>query len=563
MNKRLITIFIYTCILFLGVSCRFQDKKVKPVLESAEALLETHPDSALVILSEIANPKSLQKSLYYEYFLVQIQAKYKCDKDITSDTLIFTIRDYYQIRNNPDEIALATFYGGRVYQEQKKIEKALLQYLDTEQILKQSTNYNLKGLCHSAIGYVYYKQHLVSETIEHYRIAEEYFGQAKNYKNQASSNKFIGNCLLKAEKIDSAFIYYKKGLDIADKYEIRNQQVEIRQSLSVAYREIKDWQQATYFAKEAIEFSTDSLNRAKLAANLGRVYGLQKDSDSAIYYLQHALDYMPRELNNYLAANIYKTWSAIEENENNYKEALNNYKFYSNHLAQIITANKNAAMLEIEEKYNFQLIENQNKQLLIDRQRILLIALVLFLILGLIILYLFKRATQNRRRLKETEQKVRQLNRLAQSFNDKEKSFRNILIEHFDIIKKAALLEGYLKEDERKKGQPLLRRFNEVVYGQKKLNWDILYKTLDKLNNGFFEEFKNKFSQLDESEFRICCLLYVDFNNTEIAILLNYSINTVQAKRTLIRKKLGIKTYGNILDFMKSTNTNQSHSSSF
>ncbi|MCG6191591.1 helix-turn-helix transcriptional regulator, partial [Maribellus maritimus] len=56
--------------------------------------------------------------------------------------------------------------------------------------------------------------------------------------------------------------------------------------------------------------------------------------------------------------------------------------------------------------------------------------------------------------------------------------------------------------------------------------------------------------QLDESEFRICCLIYVEFNNTEIAIILSYSVNTVQAKKSVIRKKLHIKTFGNVRDFL-------------
>ena len=102
----------------------------------------------------------------------------------------------------------------------------------------------------------------------------------------------------------------------------------------------------------------------------------KEKNDSAIVYLQKALNYLPQEYNNYIAANIYKTWSALEENDKNYKDALNKYRLYNKHLAQIITDNKNSALLEIEEKYNLQLIETQNKQLLIERQRILLVSLV-------------------------------------------------------------------------------------------------------------------------------------------------------------------------------------------
>ena len=63
--------------------------KVEPILQNAETLIEEHPDSALVLLNEILEAHKLKKSVYYQYYLLQIQAKYKSYKDITSDTLIY------------------------------------------------------------------------------------------------------------------------------------------------------------------------------------------------------------------------------------------------------------------------------------------------------------------------------------------------------------------------------------------------------------------------------------------------------------------------------------------
>ncbi|WP_297101596.1 tetratricopeptide repeat protein [uncultured Draconibacterium sp.] len=519
----------------------------------AEIIMEQDPDSALVILDAFTHAHKKKKELYYKYQLVKIQAKYKCYKDISNDTLIFTIRDYYFNKNNTAKVALAAYYSGRVYQEQKDYENALIQFFDANKYLEQSGNLNLKGLCQNAIGDIYSMQLLKEKAIIYYKQGKDYFHQAEDFKNEIITCKLIGNCLLILEKTDSAFIYYNEALKLANTYNYNDLEASIRMNIGVAHLEIENWKKAELYFNEAMEHSVDSVNYTKLATNFARLYELQGKNDSAIVFLQRALNYLPLERNNYVAANIYKTWSAIEENRENYKNALNKYRLYNKHLAQIITDNKNSAILEIKEKYNLQLVENQNKQLLIERQRLLLLFLLLFILLTILIFYLSRRSVQNRRKLNETEQKVRQLTKLARSFNDKEESFRNVLIRHFDIIKKAALIEGYLKEEERKRGEPFLRKFNEVVYGKKKLNWELLYQTLNNLSNGYFEKFKIKFPQLDESEFRICCLINVNFNNTEIAILLNYSINTVQAKKSIIRKKLGIKTYGNINDFMKET----------
>lgn len=64
------------------------------------------------------------------------------------------------------------------------------------------------------------------------------------------------------------------------------------------------------------------------------------------------------------------------------------------------------------------------------------------------------------------------------------------------------------------------------------------------------DKLRQIYPELDEAEIRICCLTYMEVNNTEIAAIMRFKINTVQSKKSVIRKKLGIDGYGNIRDFI-------------
>ena len=524
-----------------------------PIFQKADKLLETNPDSSLIILDKIPEPEHLRKSLFYRCFLIRIQAKDKSYQDITSDTLIFKIQRFYDKKSDIENAALASFYCGRIRQEQKKYEEALKIYFDTDKYLQQINDDNLKGLFQGAIGEIYYQQLLKNEAISHFVQAEGYFQKAGNYRNAVLTNNFIGNCFLIQEKTDSAFIYYDKAITLAYNKDLKEEQTLMLENIGVAFGEIKKWDNAKEYLKEALISTEDSLKKARLCYNIANLYEQKEQIDSTISYLQYALTYLSTKKDNYLFANIYSEWSTVEERAQNFQDALDKYKLYSEYIALIFDENRNHSVIEVEKKYNYQLIEIRNKQLIIERQRILLFSLIVLLISTVSILILYRRSIQNRRKLKETEQKVLQMKKLARNFNEKEKSYRNILIRHLDILKKAAVLEGYLNEDEKKKGKQLLRKFNEAVYGEKNLNWSLLYETLNKLTDYFFVHLRNELSQLDELEFRVCCLLAVDFNNTEIAIILNYSINTIHAKRSSIRKKLGIKAFGNIQEFLKTT----------
>jgi len=538
------------CTLLLIISCSRQSRMADRILKKAEVLVEQHPDSALALLESIQDPQNLDKKQRYQYILLQVQAKDKNYEDIASDTLVFKAKEYYSKTGDINKAALSSLYSGRVLQAQKKYEEAMTACLNAESYSQRTKDANLKGLIQSSIGKIYFDQLLRNEAIPRFKLAREYFHQSKNYRNEIVSFNQIGNCFLVQGKNDSAFVCYEMSLALADQHRLVKEQSAIRQSIGVACRQVGDFQKAKMYFKQALAFPADSLEQARLYYNLAQVFNKMDQNDSARYYLGQSLDQLPEKNANYLAANIYRAWSAIEAKDGNYQEALAHHNRYSKYLASILDENKSKAVLEIQRKYDLQLLQNHNKQLRLDRQRILLFSSMAVLSAVILFLLVSWRSVQRKKEILEAEQKIYQLKELARSFDKKESSFRTTLLAHFDILKKAALLEAYMKEDDRKKGAYLIRKFNEIVYGQAKPDWNVLYRTMNDMHDGFYDRLRKTLSVLDESEFRICCLSYEEFSNTDIGIILKYSINTIQAKKTSIRKKLGIKTFGNLHDFL-------------
>lgn len=125
---------------------------------------------------------------------------------------------------------------------------------------------------------------------------------------------------------------------------------------------------------------------------------------------------------------------------------------------------------------------------------------------------------------------------------------RDQLLHNLDILKRAASLEYIIKDTGNKQGKALIKSFNSVAYGNDNIDWDKLYNILNLFYGGTLNIIKNKYTNLDETEFRICCLIYSKFSSNEIAAITELSINTVHMKTTNIRKKLGIEKYGNIIN---------------
>lgn len=241
--------------------------------------------------------------------------------------------------------------------------------------------------------------------------------------------------------------------------------------------------------------------------------------------------------------------SDIEEDTNNYKSALSYQKLYSENLAEILSENKNKATLEAESKYKFDEMRNENIALSIEQfktQRILFLSFILIAILTIIY---YRKLLHKNKQLTKANEEILSLTETAKEFDSTKESYRDYLIHNFNVLKRAAALESVVHEKGDKQGKNLIKQFNIVAYGKETIDWNILYDMINKIYNGIFDRIRKEYPDLDETDFKICCLIYSKFNSNEIATVTQLSINTVHMKTTYIRKKLGIIKYGSLIDF--------------
>ncbi|MDH6354754.1 DNA-binding CsgD family transcriptional regulator [Dysgonomonas sp. PH5-45] len=549
MNKTL-NLFTILCVCygFFATSCNFRYEKTNSLLEQAENILDKHPNSTLHLLDSIIKEGKLSNDQHNKYLLLRVSAKHKTKQDISLDTIIFSVKKYYQNKKDDFNTFRSAYYSGLVLKERKQHKEAMESYMDAQQHGESITDENLKGLLQSAIGELYYIQLYPKEAIEQYKKARIHFLNSENYKNQIKTCNLIGSNYLLENNYDSCFAYFNQALLLAKTHNDSSEYVYINQNMGIAYKSMNDINNAKKVAKHAISYSPSSKERVMSYCNLANIFLSNNQNDSARIYTNMAIN-ETREDNTEQRAIIYGLLANIEKIDGNHEKALEYKDLFINYLKDNFMNRNKQVVHDVQKKYDFEVIQNINNRLLIEKQWYLLATMTLVLIILIVVLILYKKNLKNKAELLDAEHKILHMKEMAKNFNHKEKSFRNVLIQHFDILKKAALLEGYLKEEDREKGSKLLKKFNEVVYGQENMDWNQLYKSMNEVQNGFFDKIQTKYPELDELEFRICCMSYAGLNNTEISIITKLKVNTIHTKKSSIRRKLGIKEYGSFFDF--------------
>lgn len=311
-------------------------------------------------------------------------------------------------------------------------------------------------------------------------------------------------------------------------------------------------EQGLQYLKEARQISSDPLMVNDITANMIYAYSRMNNIRMAEIYLDSALTGSDSLDNDYTLQGIHRIAKEMYANNANYKKAFD-------HLEKEYELDQQIRGEEVKKEYEVLLLENENaikeKQIaLLEKQKaetyfryILVTVISIFVAAMGVLIFLVMRYRVRNSRLKqaelrrELEHKNKELTSFALNFVQKNELIESIK-EQIDQIQKKALPET-LKE---------INQINRIIDQSFRADneWENFKIRFEDVHENFFTEINTKYPDLGNAEVKLCALLRLNMNLKESSQILGISPDSVKTARYRIRKKLGLSSDENLVNFI-------------
>lgn len=354
-------------------------------MDIAENLIETHPDTALSILSAIDKSRLGDKEERARYALLMSMALDKNYIDTTSFAVLQPAIDYYLKHGTPDEKLRTLYYQACIYRNRGDDGNTMASCIEA---------LNLEG---------------VTDTLV---LARTLVGQGALYDKQYKIEEFAENNLKAANLYQSvgdhitAIRSYAKALDIAvilDNKIKADSLIEICQAIVDKYPEAEEFVN-NYYVSYLIKYGTvdeflnlvNKLQQYELSSNtkldIARGYASKVNIDTALSLLDH-IDITPTTAD---SLKYYAVVSDIHETARHPDKALDAYKKYMYVAERFHVRMFSNDLLFAEKKHKLEissLMETQKRDRII---RYSLFAVIFMMAIAGIIIYRYYRIRTKR-----------------------------------------------------------------------------------------------------------------------------------------------------------------------
>lgn len=166
MNKFNYILLFLLCFASLGCEER---QEYRDALSRAEAVMETNPDSALVVLDSLnAYSSDFNRHFNMQYQLQLTNARMKSGILFTTDSLTLSLIDYFDSHGTDDERALAYYIYGCSLVDLGQAPEALQAYytaLESIDTTPTNCNYNLLKGIYGQMSQIFHQQNLPHDEI--------------------------------------------------------------------------------------------------------------------------------------------------------------------------------------------------------------------------------------------------------------------------------------------------------------------------------------------------------------------------------------------------------------
>lgn len=367
-------------------------------MNAMRELLDKNPERALNIsllainyASESGDSLSLCKGLYAQsYILMQLE---RYDESIVAARKVIDISRRNKYKN---ELVKSLNILANSYNLLGNYDRALEYYFQSLVLSEELNNLHAASLTLNNIGTVYYKLSNSEEAIKHYKISLE-------YKKKINSNYDLDRLL-----INMALCYNQKGefklakdfineaLGVCKDECSDNILLEANYSLGVVYKEQNDLDLSLSFYKKALQLSiklNDKRFEIENLTEIGFIYFKKEKYDSVTFYLSKGAEIAKAYKYSQQLRDIYKLFSDLYHNLNDYK----NEAMYSKKYSDLKDSTFNAELIKNLGNIQARYAERENlatistKEQIIEQQRYVSMLIAITVILsGLLILFIMR-----------------------------------------------------------------------------------------------------------------------------------------------------------------------------
>lgn len=549
-------VYIIAALLCIN-GCR-KTEVVEDKLNLAESLMETYPDSSLVILEGIEDSELLGKKSRARYALLRSMALDKNYIDTTTLDILQPAIDFYLKKGNADERLRTLYYKGRIHRNAGKDDEAMQSYMEALELDGQITDSLTLARVLVAQGILFYIQYRINDFIDNNIKAAELYGNiGKNKQQLRSYAKALdaASRLRNKSKADSLAYLCKSLFDESSVVDPRDMQALLEYVITFGDNNETE-EILAQIPDEAFEYLGISIARAY--AKIGEAKIGLNYLDSVAITREDILDSLTYCL---VATDIYEKLGRD-------KDALVSHKNYSRLLEQYYDRLFSNELLFSEKKHQME-IENMAK--IRKRDRIIkwtVVGAAILLLLAVLIYFRYRLnkagrllAEENTERLRvETEKLLLERDRLqleaenlrleAGQLEDERERLKELLDrqealseEAREVIRERISMLNGLFAEALTQQEAYGKEFKKYVQKIKK-DKKHFQQSIGKVMEGTHPEFITYLSEhgLTEREMNYVCLYAIGLRGKEIGNYLDlarhYNISTD------IRRKLGLDSNG-------------------
>lgn len=552
MKKR--TYILYSLVAFvILLSCSKKDGK--DILLKAEGLIQEHPDSALILLKSVENPDNLKKDQRADYYLLLADAKYKNEISLYGDSTLNEPVEYFSKTNDSKKTTLSYFLRNKAFFDFARgagnPEQAMYDALEAKKYSQKSGDY-LLGHIYIDIGDVYYTGDYYTDALDNYKKALDYFQD--DTENLIIVFGKMGSAFNLLKMPDSALIYQIKSADLLiEKKDTSRNALNV---LSALYKNIA----SSYRSLGNSEAQKDMLVKAYyylpekegMDANvilhlITLAYFRLNESDSALFYAEKYIE--TEDENSREAAFRYNHWYNVNKAMGHYEGALQYLEAFTVITDRIYKEDLSNSVFEVQRKYDKAALENQYNKVLVQRLYLIIIIILVILILVAALWFFKFKIKSKENELLKAEQAIQTFQQLLSNQDNTNERLTDFLVQKLDLTRKVAQMNVVTTDNTK----DFIKQYNKV-FGKNlldEMSWNNIYPIINDLYNGFVDKIQNEYSDLSEKDLQLCCFVRAGFRTEEIAVLLNYTQNTVRVKKSRLCRKMGFNDFESFLNHIR------------